>query len=146
MKGLRKRRRLQILGLTGACLLGVLALLWALPDDAFQYFRAPAEVAANPPAAQELFRIGGLVEDGSLLQGEGTTITFRVTDGAASIPVSYTGILPALFAEGQGMVGQGRYINGTFEAVEILARHDENYMPAEVIEALEAQGVYRPTN
>jgi cytochrome c-type biogenesis protein CcmE len=69
-------------------------------------------------------------------------VRFSVTDGGATIPVTYTGILPDLFNEGQGMVGQGRYVNGTFEAVEILAKHDETYMPKEVLDALKDQGVY----
>ena len=89
-----------------------------------------------------MFRIGGLVEEGSISRGQSETVSFRVTDGGTSIPVNYTGILPDLFAENQGMVGQGRYINGTFEATEILAKHDESYMPAEVIQALKDQGVY----
>jgi cytochrome c-type biogenesis protein CcmE len=75
-----------------------------------------------------------------LVRGQGETITFNVTDFAASIPVSYTGVLPDLFGEGEGMVGTGRLVDGTFVATEILARHDETYMPAEVTEALEAQG------
>ena len=142
MKSLKKQRRIQILAIAGACIAGLLALLWFLPDDSFQFFRSPSELAATPPPETELFRMGGLVEEGSLVRGDGATITFAVTDGGASIPVTYTGILPDLFAEGQGMVGQGRYINGTFEAIEILAKHDESYMPSEVIDALRAQGVY----
>ena len=121
MKSLKKQRRIQILAIAGACIAGLLALLWFLPDDSFQFFRSPSELAATPPPETELFRMGGLVEEGSLVRGDGATITFAVTDGGASIPVTYTGILPDLFAEGQGMVGQGRYINGTFEAIEILA-------------------------
>jgi cytochrome c-type biogenesis protein CcmE len=142
MRTLKKQRRIQILALAGAAILGVLAILYFLPDDSFQFFRSPSEVAANPPPAGEVFRIGGLVEDGSLVRGQGEVISFRVTDGAASVPVTYTGILPDLFDENQGMVGQGRYINGTFEAIEILAKHDESYMPAEVIDALKEQGFY----
>lgn len=142
MKSLKKQRRIQLLAIAGACIAGLLALLWFLPDDSFQFFRSPSELAATPPPETELFRMGGLVEEGSLVRGDGATITFAVTDGGASIPVTYTGILPDLFAEGQGMVGQGRYINGTFEAIEILAKHDESYMPSEVIDALRAQGVY----
>ena len=142
MKSLKKQRRIQILAIAGACIAGLLALLWFLPDDSFQFFRSPSELAATPPPETELIRMGGLVEEGSLVRGDGATITFAVTDGGASIPVTYTGILPDLFAEGQGMVGQGRYINGTFEAIEILAKHDESYMPSEVIDALKAQGVY----
>ena len=110
--------------------------------DGINYFRSPTEVAAAPPPASELFRIGGLVEAGTILRGQGDVVSFRVTDGGASIPVTYTGILPDLFEEDQGMVGQGRLINGTFEAVEILAKHDEAYMPKEVIDALKEQGVY----
>ena len=97
----------------------------------------------SPPPATEMFRIGGLVAEGSIVRGEGDTVRFAVTDGGATIPVTYRGILPDLFEEGQGMVGQGRYIDGTFEAVEILAKHDETYMPKEVVDALKAQGVYQ---
>ncbi|MEY8841078.1 cytochrome c maturation protein CcmE, partial [Cribrihabitans sp. XS_ASV171] len=73
----------------------------------------------------------------------GETVRFVVTDGGASVPVSYTGVLPDLFAENQGMVGTGSYINGVFEASEILAKHDETYMPKEVVDALKEQGVYK---
>ena len=97
---------------------------------------------AEPPAPTEVFRIGGLVEEGSLVRGDGLTIRFSVTDGGATVPVTYSGVLPDLFEENQGMVGTGRYINGTFEATEILAKHDENYMPKEVVDALKEQGVY----
>ncbi|WP_386682443.1 cytochrome c maturation protein CcmE [Loktanella sp. R86503] len=143
MKGLKKKRRVQVLALSGVCIAAVLGLLASLPDESFQFFRSPSEVAADPPRETELFRIGGLVEGGTIMRGTGTEVTFNVTDGGASIPVSYNGILPDLFAEGQGMVGQGRYINGTFQAVEILAKHDESYMPKEVVDALKDQGVYK---
>ncbi|MCG3267529.1 cytochrome c maturation protein CcmE [Yoonia sp. I 8.24] len=142
LKNLKKRRRIQVIGIAGACVGAILTALWFLPEDSFQYFRSPSEVAAAPPAPNELFRIGGLVETGSLVRGQGQEITFAVTDGGAVINVAYNGILPDLFAEGQGVVGQGRYINGTFEAVEILAKHDETYMPKEVIDALKDQGTY----
>lgn len=142
MKGLKKKRRVQVLALSGVCIAAVLGILALLPDESFQFFRSPSEVAADPPRETELFRIGGLVEDGSLVRASGTDIAFKVTDGGASIPVTYSGILPDLFAEGQGMVGQGRYVNGTFQAVEILAKHDESYMPKEVVDALKEQGVY----
>jgi cytochrome c-type biogenesis protein CcmE len=111
-------------------------------QDGINFFRSPSQVAEAPPSPTEVFRIGGLVEDGSLVLGQGESITFIVTDGGASIPVSYTGIRPDLFEEGQGTVATGRYINGVFEATEILAKHDETYMPTEVIDALKAQGVY----
>ena len=131
-----------MLPLSGVCLAAVLGLLAVLPDDSFQFFRSPSEVAASPPAPTELFRIGGLVEEGSIIRATGTEVAFKVTDGGATIPVTYTGILPDLFSEGKGVVSQGRYVNGTFEAVEILAKHDESYMPKEVMDALKEQGTY----
>ena len=146
MKGLKKQRRIQILALAGACLVGVLIVLWFLPKDAFQFFRSPSEVVETPPGPSEVFRIGGLVEEGSLVRGQGETISFAVTDGGATVPVTYTGVLPDLFEEGQGMVGTGSYINGTFQASEILAKHDETYMPKEVIDALKEQGTYVDPN
>ena len=142
LKGLRKRRRVQVISMAGVCVALVLVLLWLLPDDSFQFFRSPSEIAESPPPPNELFRIGGLVEVGSVVRGQGEQITFSVTDGGAVIPVVYNGILPDLFAEGQGMVAQGYYVNNRFEAVEILAKHDETYMPAEVIDALKEQGIY----
>ncbi len=144
MKGLKKQRRIQIIGLSLAAVLGLLAVLWFLPDQAFQFFRSPSEVTEAPPGPNEVFRIGGLVEEGTLVRGQGEVITFSVTDGGASVPVSYTGVLPDLFNEGEGMIGTGTYVNGTFQATEILARHDETYMPKEVVDALKEQGVYQP--
>jgi len=128
--------------MAGMSLALVLALLWFLPDDSFQFFRSPSEVAQAPPPPNERFRIGGLVAENSIVRGQGEQISFSVTDGGAVVPVVFTGILPDLFEEGQGMVAQGNYINGRFEAVEILAKHDESYMPSEVIDALKAQGTY----
>lgn len=142
MKTLKKRRRVQIILITIVALIVAAGLIGYAMRDGINYFRSPSQVAASPPGPDEIFRIGGLVEVGSLVRDGGETIRFSVTDGGASVPVTYTGILPDLFAENQGMVGQGRLINGTFEAVEILAKHDETYMPAEVIDALKEQGVY----
>ncbi|MEM8979813.1 MAG: cytochrome c maturation protein CcmE [Pseudomonadota bacterium] len=143
MRSLKKTRRIQIVVIASVALIAAFGLVYYASQDAFQFFRAPSEVVASPPGPSETFRIGGLVEDGSLVRGQGETITFAVTDGGASVPVSYTGVLPDLFREGEGMVGTGRLINGVFEAQEILARHDETYMPAEVIDALKEQGVYQ---
>jgi cytochrome c-type biogenesis protein CcmE len=147
LKGLKKRRRIQVIGIAVVSLLVSFAIFFFLvPSDAINFFRSPSEIAAAPPEPNEVFRIGGLVEEGTLIRGQGATITFNVTDGGASIPVSYTGVLPDLFGEGEGMVGTGTYVNGVFEASEILARHDETYMPAEVIDALMEQGVYQEPN
>jgi len=143
MKNLKKQRRIQIVAIAAVALVLATALIGYAMRDGINFFRSPSEVIAAPPPPAETFRIGGLVEDGSLKRGQGETVHFRVTDGGASVPVSFTGVLPDLFEEGQGMVGTGRYVNGTFEASEILARHDETYMPREVSDALKEQGVYR---
>jgi len=146
MKGLKKQRRIQIVAVAAVALALSTALIGYAMRDGINFFRAPAQVVADPPAPNEVFRIGGLVEEGSLVRGQGETITFSVTDGAATVPVTYTGVLPDLFKEGEGMVGTGRLINGVFEASEILAKHDETYMPEEVIDALKDQGVYVDPN
>ncbi len=144
MAGLRKKRRIQIILLALVALGLSTALIGYAMRDGINFFRSPSQVAETPPPASEVFRIGGLVSEGSIVRGEGDTVRFSVTDGGATIPVTYRGILPDLFEEGQGMVGQGRYVNGTFEAIEILAKHDETYMPKEVIDALKEQGTYQP--
>ncbi|MEM1101958.1 MAG: cytochrome c maturation protein CcmE [Pseudomonadota bacterium] len=143
MRGLKKKRRMQVIALALVSLIGATALVGYAFRDGINFFRSPSQVAEAPPPPTEVFRIGGLVEEGTLIRGEGEAITFSVTDGGASIPVTYRGILPDLFREGEGMVGTGSFIDGTFRATEILARHDETYMPKEVIDALKEQGVYQ---
>lgn len=142
MMPLKKKRRIQVIAVATLALALSTGLIGYAMRDGIRFFRSPSQVMAEPPAPAEVFRIGGLVEEGSVVRGQGETVSFRVTDGGASIPVTFTGVLPDLFAENQGMVGQGRYVDGTFEATEILAKHDETYMPAEVIDALKEQGVY----
>ena len=146
MKGLKKQRRIQIIAVAAVALALSTALIGYAMRDGINFFRAPAQVVAEPPGPNEVFRIGGLVEEGTLVRGQGETISFSVTDGAASVPVTYAGVLPDLFKEGEGMVGTGRLVNGVFEASEILAKHDETYMPKEVIDALKEQGVYVDPN
>jgi cytochrome c-type biogenesis protein CcmE len=143
MRTLKKQRRIQIIVLAFVALAISTALIGYAMRDGINFFRSPSQIAADPPPETEVFRIGGLVAEGSIQRGQGETVRFSVTDGGAVILVTYTGILPDLFAENQGMVGQGRYINGVFEATEILAKHDETYMPREVIEAMKDQGIYR---
>ncbi len=143
MKNLRKQRRIQIIAVAVVALVLSTSLIGYALRDGINYFRAPSQIMAEPPGPSEVFRIGGLVEEGSLKRGEGQVIRFSVTDGGAVVPVTFDGVLPDLFGEGQGMVGTGRYINGTFQATEILAKHDENYMPKEVVDALKEQGVYK---
>jgi len=142
MKSLKKKRRIQIIGVAVLALILSTAMIGYAMRDGINYFRSPSQVMAEPPQSSEVFRIGGLVEDGSLRRGEGTQVRFRVTDGGASVPVEYTGVLPDLFEEGQGMVGLGSFDGQTFRATEILAKHDEEYMPKEVVDALKEQGVY----
>jgi cytochrome c-type biogenesis protein CcmE len=142
LKNLKKTRRIQIIAVAFVSLALATGLIGYAMRDGINYFRSPSQVVSEPPRVDEVFRIGGLVETGTL--NRGTTITFNVTDTKTSIPVRYTGILPDLFAEGAGMVALGQMQDGSFVATEILAKHDENYMPKEVIDALKAQGVYQP--
>jgi cytochrome c-type biogenesis protein CcmE len=150
MKSLKKQRRIQVILVAVVSLALATALIGYAMRDGINFFRTPSQVSETPPPVGETFRIGGLVEEGSLTRGQGETISFNVTDGGASVPVRYTGVLPDLFGEGEGMVGTGRMEDGVFLASEILARHDETYMPKEVIDALKEQGVYvdpdAPTN
>jgi len=143
MKTLKKQRRIQILVIAAVALVVATALVGYAMRDGINFFRAPSQIVEAPPAPTETFRLGGLVEEGSIVRGEGSTVTFRVTDGGASIPVAFTGILPDLFSENQGMIGTGKLVEGTFIASEILAKHDESYMPKEVTDALKAQGVFK---
>ena len=143
MKSLKKQRRIQVIIITFISLALATAFIGYAMRDGINFFRSPSEVLQQPPNKNETFRIGGLVKDGSLVRGSGTVIYFIVTDGNKSVPVEYSGILPDLFAEGQGMIATGNYIGGKFIASEILAKHDENYMPKEVLDTLKEQGLYK---
>ena len=140
----RKQRRGVLIG---TCL-GVLGLaiglvLFAM-RDAIVFFYSPSEVAAMQIAPGQRFRLGGLVEIGSVQRSEGTTVRFTITDQARTLPVTFTGVLPDLFREGQGVVAEGTLEpDGVFHADNVLAKHDENYMPPEVAKKLKAQGVWR---
>jgi cytochrome c-type biogenesis protein CcmE len=142
LKGLKKKRRIQLIVFAFVLLAGSAALIGYAFQDGINFFRSPSQVVSDPPRASEVFRIGGLVEKGTLVRGQSETITFKVTDTNKSVPVSYKGVLPDLFAEGAGMVGTGSMQGDTFVATEILAKHDETYMPKEVVDALKEQGVY----
>ena len=135
----RKRRRASLLGL---CLLGLgsaTALVLSAMDDTLVFFYGPTDVVTRTDLATERpFRLGGMVAQDSVRDLTDGSVAFVVTDHAYDIPVIYAGILPDLFREGQGVVTEGRLrSDGVFEAAEVLAKHDENYMPAEVAEALE---------
>ena len=146
MKGLKKQRRIQIIALATVALIASTALIGYAMQDGINFFRSPSLVMTDPPGADETFRIGGLVAAGSIIRGEGATVSFAVTDTNATVPVIYTGVLPDLFAEGEGMVALGRMDGDTFVATEVLAKHDETYMPTEVLDALKEQGVYKDPN
>ncbi|MCJ8333865.1 MAG: cytochrome c maturation protein CcmE [Epibacterium sp.] len=144
MKSIKKQRRIQVLALTAVALITATVLIGYAMRDGINFFRSPSQVMEEAPPPNEVFRLGGLVEEGSIVRGQGETVSFSVTDGGATVAVTFTGVLPDLFSENQGMIGTGRYVNGVFEATEILAKHDETYMPKEVADALKAQGVFKP--
>ena len=143
MKNLKKKRRVQIVSIAFVALTVATILIGFAMKDGINFFKSPTQVVEVTPNPNEVFRIGGLVEEGTLLRGVGETISFNVTDGNESVSVKFTGLLPDLFEENQGTVATGKYIDGIFYASEILAKHDETYMPSEVIDALKAQGVYQ---
>ncbi len=139
----RKRRRLTIV-LTGMVLLsGAVALVLTALDENLSYFYSPSDIAEAPQGRS--IRLGGLVEEDSLeRQTDGVTVTFRITDMANSIAVTYQGLLPDLFSEGQGVITEGTMgPNGVFVAREVLAKHDETYMPREVADALKKSGQWK---
>ena len=140
----RKQRRLLFVGL-GMAALGLAAALILLAfDDNLVFFFSPTEVQAREFSPEQRLRIGGLVEEGSVVrESDGLTIRFNITDLSEIVAVSYNGVLPDLFDEGQGVVAEGHIRGGTFQAVEILAKHDENYMPREVADALKASGQWQ---
>ena len=148
MKSLKKKRRIQVLIAAAVALVVAAVLIGYGFRDGINLYRSPTQLAEAPPPAGEVFRLGGLVEDGSLVRGEGETVSFSVTDGGGTVPVTFRGVLPDLFKEGRGVVAQGRLEDGgVFVAREVLAKHDENYMPREVSDSLKEQGVYKgPTS
>ncbi len=143
LKGLKKQRRIQIVALAVVALAVSTGLIGYAMQDGINFFRSPSQVLSDPPGVNETFRVGGLVVEGSVVRGEGAAVRFEVTDTSATVPVSYAGVLPDLFAEGEGIVALGRMEGGVFVASEVLAKHDETYMPKEVVDALKEQGVYR---
>lgn len=138
----RKQRRGTLI-LVAVAVLGLAAILmlFALRDSVV-FFYSPSDIAEKNVTPGERIRLGGLVEEGSVKRGEGTSVQFVVTDTLKTVPVSYKGVLPDLFREGQGVVAEGVLgPDGQLAADSVLAKHDENYMPPEVAEALKARGV-----
>ncbi len=143
MKNLKKARRVQVFAILAVVLVLAVGMIGYGFKDGINLFRSPTQVVEEPPRQGEIFKMGGLVEEGSIVRGEGTVVTFKVTDVTNTIPVRYEGVLPDLFSENQGMIGTGSLQDGVFVATEILAKHDETYMPKEVVDALKEQGVYQ---
>lgn len=144
MKARHKRFGFLLAGLAG---LGLAAwLVFNALDSNLSYFFSPSDVVQNKAPTDHVYRLGGMVQSGSLERGQELTVRFLVTDTAHTVKVAYTGILPDLFAEGQGVIAQGRMgPDGVFIADEVLAKHDENYMPPEVAEALDKAHQGTPT-
>jgi len=143
----KKKRRLAFVAAllaAGAAVAGV--IVYGLGQNTM-YFRSPSDIAAKQVGEGVAFRLGGLVEMGSVKHGSGAEVHFRVTDGKSSVPANFNGVLPALFREGQGVVAIGSMNgNGTFVAKEVLAKHDEKYMPPEVVDALKRSGRWQEGN
>lgn len=139
----RKHKRLVFIGiLFGVAAFAVAQVLFSL-EDAVVFFRTPTEVASQTYQSSQRLRVGGLVEEGSVAREPNGAVAFRVTDLNTAVPVSYRGLLPDLFREGQGVVVEGKLVNGTFVADQVLAKHDERYMPPEVADALKKSGQWQ---
>lgn len=135
-----KHQRLVLLGVAMVALIGagLLAILGVSKTASFFY--VPSDIVAHPPKAGRAVRLGGMVVRGSMHnEADGVTVRFRVSDGKASVPVRYTGIRPALFVEGSGVVAEGHWLDGTFVADNLLAKHDEKYVPREMKDMTAAQ-------
>lgn len=139
----RKQKRLAVIAGGMSFILAAVLLVMFAFGQTIAYFYVPGDLAKVQLEPGTRIRLGGLVEDGSVKRGEGSTITFTVTDTISTVPVTYTGILPDLFREGQGVVAEGAFQagNSVFVADTVLAKHDETYMPKDVADRLKAQGV-----
>jgi cytochrome c-type biogenesis protein CcmE len=140
----RRQRRTALIGAALAVLALAVGLVLVALRDTIVFFHTPSDIAAKGIATGQRFRLGGLVADGSLERGQGTEVAFVVTDTKSTVAVTYRGVLPDLFREGQGVVAEGRLEpDGRFRADTVLAKHDETYMPPEVARALKEQGVWQ---
>jgi len=137
----RKQRRLALIGTSLAVLAVAAALVLSALRDSIVFFNSPTDIAEKHPAPGSRMRIGGLVKPGSIERGDNLLVRFAVTDGKTDIAVRYQGIVPDLFREGQGVVAEGKLdTGGVFAADTVLAKHDERYMPREVVDALKKSG------
>ena len=140
----RKQRRLTMIGGSLAVLAVAAALVLNAMRDSIVFFSTPTMAAEKQIPAGKRFRLGGLVQPGSLVRGDNLAVNFSVADGAATLPVAFKGILPDLFREGQGVIAEGALdASGVFRADTVLAKHDETYMPKDVADALKKQGHWK---
>lgn len=141
----RKQKRLAVIAGGMSFIIAAVLLVMFAFGQSVAYFYMPADLEKTAVGPGTRIRLGGLVEAGSVVRGEGSTVKFSVTDGTATIPVTYVGILPDLFREGQGVVTEGKFEAGStvFSADSVLAKHDENYMPKEVADRLKQDGVWQ---
>lgn len=138
----RKQRRFTMIGLAMGALTVAASLVFVALEDTIVFFYSPSDIVDKYPDVGTRFRLGGLVAEGSI-DRKGEYVEFVVTDTANQLPVTFEGILPDLFREGQGVVAEGTLSNGIFVADTVLAKHDENYMPAEVADKLREQGYWQ---
>lgn len=145
LKGLKKQRRIQIVVVAFVALALTAGLVGYAMKDGINFFRSPTQAIEEHPPASEVFRLGGHVKEGSVVERRGVQFDFVVTDGVTEVQVRYIGKSPRpdLFKEGTGTIATGSMIEGRFEATELLAKHDENYTPREVVEAMKEQGIYQ---
>ncbi len=139
----RKHKRLTFVILAMSLLGVAAALMLTAFEENIVFFYSPTDIAEKKITDGRRFRLGGLVEEGSVKKSTDAVVNFRVTDLTTAIPVSFKGILPDLFREGQGIVAEGRLSGGVFKADEVLAKHDETYMPPEVADALKKSGQWK---
>lgn len=145
--GMRKKRRMRLIGFGALALAASVTMAIYVFNDAIEFYAEPSDLIARAEGGEigpeRRVRLGGLVADDSIVFGEDGLVFFDVTDGAAQVAVRFDGVLPDLFREGQGVIASGYFRSAQFEAVEILARHDENYVPAELAETLKKSGQWR---
>lgn len=142
-----KKQRRSVFILFGLSVLGIaVALVLVALEDTIVFFYSPSDVVEKKIKPGTRIRLGGLVKDGTVNRSEGVSVSFEITDTARSIPVRFKGVLPDLFREGQGVIAEGvLQASGGFKADNVLAKHDEKYMPPEVADALKKQGVWKPS-
>ncbi len=132
----RKKRRIMFLAAGALAMTGATALAVVGFRESIVFFMPPAELLAKAPGPDQRLRVGGMVVEGSVVRGQGETVRFTLTDYEGTVEVAFAGVLPDLFSEGQGAVAEGYFREGRFEAREVLAKHDEKYMPRNVADTL----------